>query len=241
MGPTGQSSSYGTSPYAGAPVRSSPLRIYGSLNLGADPEGEYIPIYLASVRYRDKGEWRRLKAGIERFGRDAGLFDGLDVKPLDNTEGGPFQLQIRKSGRRARGQKRNIADVGYGVSQILPVVTELLRRDAPKMFLLQQPEVHLHPSAQAALGSLFCEIAAQRQSQLIVETHSDHLLERVRLDLRDKTSDLLPQDVSILYFERTDLTVNVHSLTLDELGNVQNAPPSYRQFFMDETARTLGL
>lgn len=241
IGPIGRSSSYRSGLYAGAPVRSSPLRIYGSLNLGSDPEGEYIPMYLAGVRYRDQDEWARLKEAIERFGRDAGLFDGLDVKPLDNTEGGPFQLQIRKSGRRVKGHKRNIADVGYGVSQILPVVTELLRSDAPGMFLMQQPEVHLHPSAQAALGSLFCEIAAQRRSQLIVETHSDHLLERVRLDTRDKKSDLRPQDVSILYFERSDFAVTVHSITLDELGNLKNAPPSYRQFFMDETARTLGL
>ena len=241
IGPIGRSSLHGKGPYAGAPVRSSPLRIYGSLNLGADPEGEYIPTYLASVRYRDKDEWGRLKEAIERFGRNAGLFDGLDVKPLDRTEGGPFQLQIRKSGRRAKGKKRNIADVGYGVSQILPVVTELLRSDAPGMFLMQQPEVHLHPSAQAALGSLFCEVAAQRRSQLIVETHSDHLLERVRLDIRDRKTDLRPQDVSILYFERSDLAVNVHSLTLDELGNVGNAPSSYRQFFLDETARTLDL
>lgn len=237
----GPSSFYGAGPYAGAPVRSRPLRIYGSLNLGADPEGGYIPLYLANVRYSDKVEWARLKEAIERFGRDAGLFDGLDVNPFDDSEGGPFQLQIRKSGRRSKGQKRNIADVGYGVSQILPVVTELLRRNTPTMFLLQQPEVHLHPSAQAALGSLFCEIAAQRRTQLIVETHSDHLLERIRLDTRDRRTDLLPRDVSILYFERSDHAVNVHSLALDDLGNVHNAPSSYRQFFMDEVARTLDL
>ena len=230
-----------TGPYAGAPVRSSPLRIYGPPNLGADPEGEYIPLYLASIRYSDRREWARLKDEIERFGRDAGLFDDLDVKPLDNAEGGPFQLQIRKSGRRAKGQKRNIADVGYGVSQILPVVTELLRGDAPAMFLLQQPEVHLHPSAQAALGSLFCTIAGRRRTQLVVETHSDHLLDRVRMDVRDKTTALSPQDVSILYFQRVDLAVRIHSLALDDSGNVLNAPDSYRQFFMDETARSLGL
>ena len=241
MGPLGQAAFYGPGPYAGAPVRSSPQRIYGSANLGADPEGEYIPQYLASVRYRDQKEWVRLKEAIERFGHEAGLFDGLDVNPLIKVEGGPFQLEIRKSGRRARGKKRNIADVGYGVSQILPVVTELLRHDAPGLFLLQQPEVHLHPSAQAALGSLFCKIASQRKTQLIVETHSDHLLERIRLDTRDRTTDLLPQDVSILYFERSDLSVKVHSLTIDELGNVQNQPPTYRQFFMEETARTLDL
>lgn len=228
-------------PYAGAPVRSSPLRIYGSANLGADPEGEYIPLYLAGVRYSHHEEWVRLKDGIEEFGRNAGLFDGLDVKPLDDTEGGPFQLQVRRSGNRTKGQKRNIADVGYGVSQVLPVVTELLRQDTPPIFLLQQPEVHLHPSAQAALGSLFCTIAAGRRTQLVVETHSDHLLDRVRMDVRDKATALSARDVSILYFQRVGVAVQVHSLALDDCGNVMNAPKSYRQFFLDETARSLGL
>ena len=53
------------------------------------------------------------------------------------------------------------------------------------MFLLQQPEVHLHPSAQAALGTLFCQVA-KPERQLVVETHSDHLLDRVRMDVRGR-------------------------------------------------------
>ena len=108
------------------------------------------------------------------------------------------------------------------------------------MSLLQQPEVHLHPSAQAALGSLFCEVASSGQ-QLIVETHSDHLLDRVRMDVRDGTTGLKPYDVSILFFERDDLAVRIHSLGFDRNGNVLNAPTGYRQFFMDETRRSVGL
>ena len=138
----------------------------------------------------------------------------------------------------AKGPRRNLIDVGYGVSQVLPVVTELLRQDAPKMFLLQQPEVHLHPRAQAALGSLFCRIAAWDR-QLIIETHSDHLLDRVRMDVRDSAGSLRPEDVSILYFERGNLDVRIHSLRIDHEGNILDAPPSYRQFFMDEVKRSL--
>ena len=78
------------------------------------------------------------------------------------------------------------------------------------LFLLQQPEVHLHPSAQAALGSLFCRVASPDR-QLIVETHSDHLLDRVRMEVRDGESNLKPEDVSILYFERGDLDVNMYT------------------------------
>ena len=110
------------------------------------------------------------------------------MKPLGKRGGEPFQVHVRKFGRRAKGPFRNLIDVGYGVSQVLPVVTDLFRDDAPPMFLLQQPEVHLHPSAQAALGSLFCQIAGNRR-QLVVETHSDHLLDRVRMDVRDEQDE----------------------------------------------------
>ena len=123
---------------------------------------------------------------------------------------------------------------------MLPVITELFRDSETPMFLLQQPEVHLHPSAQAALGSLFCRIADRRR-QLVIETHSDHLLDRVRMDVRDGRGKLKPDDVSILFFERGNLDVRIHSLRLDGEGNVLNAPPSYRRFFMEETKRSLRL
>ena len=149
-------------------------------------------------------------------------------------------MHVRKFGRRAMGPLRNLIDVGYGVSQVLPIITELFRDDATPMFLLQQPEVHLHPSAQAALGSLFCEIAG-KQRQLVVETHSDHLLDRVRMDVRDAKTKLTPEEVSILFFERGNLDVRIHSLRLDGEGNVLGAPASYRRFFMEETRRSLRL
>ncbi len=227
-------------PYASAPVRSKPHRTYDPARPTRDPEGDYIPMYLANVYFQNKKQWNGLKESLEKFGQDAGLFDEISVKPLGKKESEPFQVQVRKFGSKVKGPQRNLIDVGYGVSQVLPVIAELLRRDAPPMFLLQQPEVHLHPSAQAALGSLFCQVAGPRR-QLVVETHSDHLLDRVRMDVRDGTTRLRPEDVSILFFEREDLDVRIHSLRLDKEGNVLDAPQSYRQFFMEETQRSLRL
>ena len=224
--------------YASAPVRSKPRRTYDRSQSTWDPEGDYIPMYLASVHSQGDG-WEDIQKKLEDFGQIAGLFDEISVRPLGNKAGDPFQLQIRKYGRKYKGPPRNLIDVGYGVSQALPVVTELLRGEAP-LFLLQQPEAHLHPSAQAALGSLFCRIAAPER-QLVVETHSDHLLDRVRMDVRDGKGELKPEDVSILFFQRGDLDVRIHSLELDGNGNVLGAPLGYRDFFKAETRRSLGL
>lgn len=228
-----------TPPFTSAPVRSKPQRTYDPARVAYDPEGDYVPMYLAELYAENAEAWAELKAGLESFGSAAGLFDEISIRPL-GKQGEPFQVQVRKYGGSAKGPWRNLIDVGYGVSQALPVVTELFRpgADAREMFLLQQPEVHLHPSAQAALGSLFCAIAGP-QRQIIVETHSDHLLDRVRMDIRDGVSGLKPEDVSILYFERGNLDVRIHSLRVDEQGNVLNAPESYRRFFMEEVNRSL--
>ena len=226
-------------PYASAPVRSKPHRTYDPSRPTRDPEGDYVPMYLASIHFQDKEKWNGLRTALESFGKTSGLFNEISVKPLGQKESGPFQVQVRGFGRaKKKGPQRNLIDVGYGVSQVLPVITELLRRDAPPMFLLQQPEVHLHPSAQAALGSLFCQVAEPRR-QLVVETHSDHLIDRVRMDVRDGVGKLKPEDVSILYFERDDLDVRIHSIRLDEEGNVLDAPEGYRRFFLEETARSI--
>ena len=230
-----------TRPYAGAPIRFKPRRTYDPSRPTPDPEGDYIPMHLAHLSYHDPDKWRRLKKALEDFGNDAGLFDEIDIRHLGKRDSEPFQVQVRKSGTRAKspkGPRRNLIDVGYGVSQVLPVITELLQEGASPMFLLQQPEVHLHPSAQAALGSLFCRVAGPDR-RLVVETHGDHLLSRVRMDVRDGASDLKPEDVSILFFERDDLDVRIHSIGLDEEGNVRGAPATYRKFFMEETRRSL--
>ena len=228
-------------PFAGAPVRSKPRRTYDPSRPFPDPEGEYVPTYLANMSRRDPDTWKNLRKRLERFGVESGLFDEISIESFGRTDdASPFQIQIRKFGGKLKGRRRNLIDVGYGVSQTLPIITELLRPNAPPMFLLQQPEVHLHPSAQAALGSLFCSIVGTER-QLVVETHSDYIIDRVRMDVRDKKTDLKPEDVSILYFERGESGVKIHSIRMDEMGNVLDAPDSYGVFFMEETRRSIGI
>lgn len=227
-------------PYASAPVRSVPRRTYDPRPFEDDPEGEYVPMYLASIFFHESDEWNVLKARLEAFGRESGLFDEIAIRSFGKKDSEPFQVQVRKYARTLKGPMRNLIDVGYGVSQAIPVLTELLREDCSPILLLQQPEVHLHPSAQAALGSLFCNLAGPKR-QLVVETHSDHLLDRVRMEIRDGAGTLGPDDVSVLFFERGELDVQIHSLRIDKDGNVLGAPDTYRSFFLEETTRSLGL
>ena len=225
-------------PFASAPIRSSPHRTYDPTRPLPDPEGAYIPTYFANIQFRDKSRWKDLKDQLEKFGNESGLFHEISVRQLGDMEGGPFQLEIRRGGMKRKGRKRNLIDVGYGVSQILPVLAELFRPEVPPLFLFQQPEVHLHPSAQAALGSLFCATAANGR-QLVIETHSDYIVDRILLDVRDKRTMLKPDDISILYFDREDLDVTIHSIRIDDEGNVIDPPDGYRSFFRDELKRVI--
>ena len=226
-------------PFASAPIHPPPRRTYDPTKVGSDPWGADVPSRFASLEFRDKAAWAALKAKLDAFGRESGLFDDFTVKQLTKFEGGPFQLQVRKFGKNGRkGPKRNLMDVGFGISQVLPTLAALFRADGPPMLLLQQPELHLHPSAQAALGSLFCETASAGR-QLIIETHSDYILDRIRLDVRDRRTKLKPEEVAILYFERGGLDVRIHPIRFDEDGNVHDTPPNYRRFFIDEVNRSI--
>ena len=232
---------YGQPPFAGAPVRSKPRRTYDRSLYTRDSEGKNVPMYLAKEFFQGHTTWEHLKERLEAFGNSAGLFNDISIRQLGERGSDPFQIQVTVHDNGQQGRQRNLIDVGYGVSQVLPVVTELLRDNTPgSIFLLQQPEVHLHPSAQAALGDLFCEVALQNR-QLVVETHSDYLLDRVRMMVRDDSSQLKPEDVSILFFERAGSDVQIHSISFDRLGNVVGAPQSYRRFFLMETERSIGL
>ena len=225
--------------FAGAPIQSKPRRTYDPARPVIDPEGAYVPAYLATMA-RDAEGWSELKAKLEAFGQEAGLFNEIAVNSYgDDSE--PFRIQVRTRGESNGAPWSNLVDVGYGVSQALPILTMLLSHTHIDTFLFQQPEVHLHPMAQAALGSMFCQVARAKESrrQLIVETHSYDLINRVRMDVRDGVGGLTPDDVVVLFFERQDFDVKIHEITFDELGNLNGAPPSYGNFFMRETSRSI--
>ena len=100
------------------------------------------------------------------------------------------------------------------------------------MLLLQQPEVHLHPRAQAALGTFFVDLINSEGKEFVIETHSDYIVDRIRQEV---AMGRLPCDsVVILYLEKAGIETAVYPLSLDRSGNIVGAPPSYREFFLRE-------
>jgi predicted ATPase len=136
------------------------------------------------------------------------------------------------------GPKRNIMDVGYGVSQAIPIVYELLKRLPKTIYIAQQPEVHLHPEAQAALGTLLVDESRRIEGYIVVETHSDFLIDRVRRHIRE--GKISAEEVSLLYFSRNEFSADISTITIGPRGEILGMPENYREFFLREEIKNLG-
>lgn len=131
----------------------------------------------------------------------------------------------------------NLTDVGFGVSQVLPVVAQAFYAPHNSTIIFEQPEIHLHPSAQAALADLFIEAihakermpgagrTADRKTQLIVESHSEHFL--VRLQRRIAEQVLGPDEVALYFCKPGPDGSILEALNLDEYGNITNWPENF--------------
>ena len=216
-----------------APLRSKPKRTYDPVRDSTSPDGEHVPMLMMRLDRTDKPHWTSLHNDLVRFGRESGLFSNIKVKRHGRQMSDPFQLQVKVR----TGPHANIMDVGYGVSQSLPILVDLMHEEQ-SVFLLQQPEVHLHPRGQAALASLFIESSKKRGNRFLIETHSDYIVDRVRILVRK--GELEASDVSVLYFEPKGNAVTIHNMKLDQDGNLEDAPEGYRDFFLKETDRLLG-
>jgi predicted ATPase len=125
--------------------------------------------------------------------------------------------------------------VGYGVGQLLPVITQCcLAQDG--LVIVEQPEVHLHPRLQAAVGDVFVETVTRCGGQVLVETHSEHLV--LRLLRRVREGVLPPQELAILYVDlHDDGAAFVRRLEVDDRGELVDGWPG--GFFDERLAEVL--
>ena len=127
---------------------------------------------------------------------------------------------------------------GFGLTQVLPIIVAALSSNHNGLLLIENPEVHLHPTGQAAMGRFLAEVAAAGV-QVILETHSDHVLNGMRKAVKEK---ILTPDKAVLHFfrprleEELDTTLQVQSPSLDANGNIDIWPEGFfDQFDKDMT------
>jgi len=226
-----------------APIRSRPQRLYSGirrdLGVEASMEGFHMPYTIRDAMQSQQHS--ELLSRMKRFGESSGMFDSIGVHRFGGGSNSPFELMVTLS-----GQDHNIGNVGYGVGQVLPLVVDFLsssqqlrssRQRYRPLFVVEQPEVHLHPRAQAAFGELVYDLAKEAGHHFAVETHSDYVIDRFR---RRMNEDTKPQEAQVLFFERSSEGNTVTAIPIDEDGRYpQNQPDAFRRFFVDEAVSML--
>jgi len=145
-----------------------------------------------------------------------GVDYALQVRELAQRPTGIVELRLRDT-RRPKSTYVNLCDLGYGVSQLLPVLIQSLA-GRNNLISIEEPESNVHPRLQAELGTLLAEcIKPPFDNRFLVETHSEHLILRLQKLVRQK--ELAPDDVCVLYVQRGKKGSTVRRLQLDEEGD----------------------
>ena len=218
------------------PLRANPHRIYawsGAQPPDMGPAGESVVDAMLSFRQQGNGVLTGAGPGLVDIDvyvagwlKRLGLVHDFRVEALSETKR-IFEVKVRKSTGSAEVL---LADVGFGVSQILPVLVLCFYVPLESTVILDHPDVHLHPSAQAGLADVFIDAWKKHRVQILFESHSEHLLRRLQRRIAEEE---IEQDDVGLFFCSTDGSEgsNLSQLEVDQFGNISNWP---KDFFGDQ-------
>jgi len=213
-----------------APIRSKPKKTYDEPGTLENPEGDHIPYIIR----RNLGTKSVLSQKINRFGELSGLYKKIDIKEYEKIDDAPFRMNFVLN-----KEPINVINIGYGVSQVLPILYNVFAKNST-FIAIQQPEVHLHPKAQAAIGNVFFELSiGEEKKRFIIETHSDYIIDRFR-QMQKKSQE--KSFAHILFFLREKGVNKAYTIDIDDNGNYDsNQPAEFRDFFVNEELENLGL
>ena len=217
------------------PLREYPKRQYtwgGAQPADMGQRGERVVDALLASRERGgmigRGKGRQ-KFTVEEYAahwlKELGLIHDFKVRRITKNSN-LYQVHVQKT---PAATPVLITDVGFGVSQILPVLVLCYYVPEGSTIILEQPEIHLHPSVQAGLADVFVDAARVRGIQIIVESHSEHLLRR--LQRRVAEASLASENVALYFCEMKHGKSELLPLKLDSFGTITNWP---KDFFGDE-------
>jgi predicted ATPase len=227
------------------PLRETPLRQYrwkGTHPDDVGPAGDRAVEALLASRERGKQNARAFNARghakrritveehVAAWLLDLGLVTDFDVERL-SAEADIYRVRVR---RTPHSTPVYLTDVGFGVSQVLPVLVLLAYAPAGSTVILEQPEIHLHPSVQSGLADVILEAATVRSVQVLVESHSEHLLRRLQLRIAEEKASA--DDVALYFCDANDDGSTAQPLNLNVLGEIENWPKGFFGDPLGETA-----
>ena len=220
--------------YVGA-MRMPPSRTYlytGERRQKVGANGEHAITMLAMDSIRRGSKSKGIRQGVVKWLAAAGIASDIKIVSLSDRY---FEIHVQHPVTK---EYQNFADVGYGNSQVIPVLVAGLNSSKGSILISEEPEIHLHPQAQAELGDFFLDLS-NKGVQSIVETHSEHMI--VRLQQHVAAGRLNPSSIVIYYVEPTSSGKQLRKLSLDGNGLFTNPWPG--GFFPErlEEARQLAM
>lgn len=213
----------------------APLRAQAERYYSFDRKYKASGTHFASMWHDLKADHSsELNKSIRKFGQASGLFDDVDVQPISRKiQDSPLTVLVTRNNKNF-----SLNQVGVGVSQVVPILVECIFasfEDPKPLMLLQQPELHLHPIAQAAVGDFLFEMMLSGLVS-IVETHSDFLIDRYRARINESE---LEHSAAILYCHSDSSGNHSILIPISQDGTLVNPPENYNEFFVNEMIRTL--
>ena len=217
------------------PMREYPKRDYvwsGSPPAGVGQKGEYaVAAILSATRDEEKRDPGNKKGKIDfqnviaYWLQKLGLIQEFRIEEI--REGSSlYRAVLRMPGSEA---EVSLTDVGFGVSQVLPVLVLLYYVPKGSVVLMEQPEIHLHPAVQSRLADLMLIVAKTRKLQIILESHSEHILRRFQRRVAEGKAS--SADLSMYFVSTNRGVARADDLNLNEWGEIENWP---EDFFGDE-------
>ena len=158
------------------------------------------------------------------------LIDSYDLQPISDIDQ-DYEFLVKKY---KGGPAVPLTDVGFGVSQVLPVLILCYYAPEGSILILEQPEAHLHPKVQTELADVLIDAVKNRNLQIILESHSEYLLSRLQRRIAEKK--IAAVDTALYFCEIKDGTSEIEQLNVDEYGNIRNWP---QDFFGDVTGELI--
>lgn len=178
-----------------------------------------------------KGKHKSFQEMVAYWLKEMGLIEEFKIEEIGSNSN-RWQARVRT---KKQASEVLLTDVGFGISQVLPVVTLLQYVPEGSTVVLEQPEIHLHPLAQAALADVIIQAAIHRKVQVILESHSEHLL--LRLQRRIAEEAISSKDVRLYFCDAPKGESTITKLEVDLFGNIQNWPDRFMGDAFEETAR----
>jgi len=230
------------------PLREEPQRAY--LHSGSPfPEIGQRGEFAAQVLWLEKDTVVHYKPSMHEEADTVPLltavgdaFQRLGITQPINVRSGMsivYQILFGLKGWKQR-KHVSIADVGFGVSQLLPIVVMGLRAPEGSLLLFEQPEIHLHPQVQASLADFFLTLGESKK-RLLIETHSDYFINRLRRRIAEDPTDELGERVSILFVRPPEdgKGAVIEPMRVDRYGVIENWPADFLPESADEAERII--